>query len=155
MAKQIGPNFKVMCKQNLQFYQMDGKYYVRKKSSLTGRRVKSDKKFRLTMVYAGIMAQASKIASSIYRQIPKVEQNHKYFRILTGMAQRLIGKGVSAEEVYDQLYDHTFPPKPELMVIEQPKAYLNFAEEVLKHIFSVPVRKQEPGHCNATAILPP
>src|ERR1035437_4277598 len=156
MAKQLGPKFiKRQCSCNLQFYYMEGKYYVRKKSSLTGKRVKKDKKFRLTMLYAGILAQASKIASSVYRQIPKEERKHPYFRTLTGMAQKLLRKGVSAEEVYQQLYDQTFPPKPELMLVEQPKSQSNFAEEVLKHIFSVPVRKQEAGHCNATAILPP
>jgi hypothetical protein len=134
---------------------MEGKYYVRKKSSLTGKRVKKDKKFRLTMIYAGIMAQASKIASSVYRQIPKEERKHPYFRTLTGMAQKLLRKGVSAEEVYEQLYNRTFPPKPELIVIEQPKAHPNFAEEVLKHIFSVPDKKQEVERYIVNAILPP
>jgi hypothetical protein len=122
---------------------MEGKYYVRKKSSLTGKRVKKDKKFRLTMLYAGILAQASKIASSVYRQIPKEERKHPYFRTLTGMAQKLLRKGVLAEEVYEQLYQHTFPPKPVLKVVEQPTTQSNFAEEVLKRIFSVPGKEQE------------
>jgi hypothetical protein len=134
---------------------MEGKYYVRKKSSLTGKRVKKDKKFRLTMIYAGILAQAAKIASSVYRQIPKEERKHPYFRTLTGMAQKLIRKGVSAEEVYEQLYNQTFPPKPELTIIEQPKSQSNFAEEVLKHIFSVPEKEQEVERCLIIAILPP
>jgi hypothetical protein len=133
---------------------MEGKYYVRKKSSLTGKRVKKDKKFRLTMLYAGILAQASKIASSVYRQIPKEERKHPYFRTLTGMAQKLIRKGVSAEEVYQQLYDHTFPPKPELLVVEQPTIQANFAEEVLKRIFSVPVRQPQIESCWNTVIPP-
>ena len=144
MAKQLGPKFiKRQCICNLQFYYMEGKYYVRKKSSLTGKRVKKDKKFRLTMIYAGILAQASKIASSVYRQIPKEERKHPYFRTLTGMAQKMLRKGVSAEEVYEQLYQHTFPPKPELKVVEQPTTQSNFAEEVLKRIFSVPGKEQE------------
>jgi hypothetical protein len=82
---------------------MEGKYYVRKKSSLTGKRVMKDKKFRLTMLYAGILAQASKIASSVYRQIPKEERKHPYFRTLREMAQRLIRKG-TAEEVYEKFH---------------------------------------------------
>ena len=156
MAKQLGPKFiKRQCICNLQFYYMEGKYYVRKKSSLTGKRVKKDKKFRLTMIYAGILAQASKIASSVYRQIPKEERKHPYFRTLTGMAQKLLRKGVSAEEVYQQLYDHTFPSKPELRVVEQPKSQSNFAEEILKRIFSVPEKGQEVERCIVNAILPP
>ena len=144
MAKQLGPKFiKRQCICNLQFYYMEGKYYVRKKSSLTGKRVKKDKKFRLTMIYAGILAQASKIASSVYRQIPKEERKHPYFRTLTGMAQKLIKKGVSAEEVYEQLYLQTFPPEPEVTTIEQHTVPLSYADKVLNSIFSVPDSEKE------------
>jgi hypothetical protein len=134
---------------------MEGKYYVRKKSSLTGKRVKKDKKFRLTMIYAGILAQASRIASSVYRQIPKEEREHPYFRTLTGMAQKLLRKGISAEEVYQQLYDHTFPPKPELVEFEKSTTQPNFAEEVLKRIFSLPKKAPILERCMVTSILPP
>jgi hypothetical protein len=139
MAKQLGPKFiKRQCSCNLQFYYMEGKYYVRKKSSLTGKRVKKDKKFRLTMLYAGILAQASKIASSVYRQIPKEERKHPYFRTLTGMAQKLLRKGVSAEEIYEQLYDQTFPPVPVAILSEKEKPVdTSFADKLLSHIFSV------------------
>jgi hypothetical protein len=90
----------------------------------------------------------------VYRQIPKEERKHSHFRTLTGMAQSLIRKVVSAEEIYQQLYDHTFPPEPDLVVVEQPKTNTNFAEEVLKRIFSVPVRQPQIESCWNTVIPP-
>lgn len=138
MAKQIGPYFKVMCKQNLQFYKMDGKYYVRKKSSLTGKRVRTDKAFTLTMVHAGILATASPIAKAVYNQIPKETRQHSYFRSLVRTAIRLVKEGKTAEAIYQQLYIETFPPVSVASLSEkQTPVTTSFADEVLSLIFSV------------------
>src|ERR1019366_6875840 len=104
MAKQVGDIKIIGCIDNIQFYKMDGKYYARMKSSLTGKRVKQDKAFALTMVYASMLGMASKIASSVYRLIPKKTREHRYFRKLTGKANRLLKEGISVQEVYEQLY---------------------------------------------------
>src|SRR5712672_2303156 len=54
---------------NMTFYKWRDEYYVRSKSSLTGKRVKTDSHFRTTMVNASLLAEASKIASVGYRLI--------------------------------------------------------------------------------------
>jgi hypothetical protein len=117
MAKQLGILTITGCHDNLLFYAMEGIPYVRKKSSLSGKRVKKSKAFQLTMVYAGIMAQASKIASSVYRQIPKEKREVAFFRTLTGIAQKLIRKGISEEDVYEQLHIKAFPPSEPIVII--------------------------------------
>jgi hypothetical protein len=134
---------------------MDGKYYVRKKSSLSRRRVLKDKAFTLTMVHANIMAQASPIASAVYRQIPKPEKDFSYFRALVGMAQTMVKLGMNKEEIYEVLYNLTFPPKQELLVVAQPATQSNFAEEVLKRVFSVPEKEEKVEQNIGTGCLSP
>lgn len=99
MAKQIGPLFFTGCMGDLCFYKLDGQYYVRMKSSLSGKRVKKDPRFRLTMLYAGLMGQASKIASAVYRVLPDDKRQHALYRVLTGEALCLLKKGMPADAV--------------------------------------------------------
>lgn len=93
MAKQIGlfkltGNFGGIC-----FYRMDGIYYAREKSSLTGERVKHDAVFAETMRYAKRMSDASSIASAIYKQtVPKHERSRERFREVVGMVMRELRK---------------------------------------------------------------
>jgi hypothetical protein len=156
MAKQIGPYFKVMCKQNLQFYKMDGKFYVRKKSSLTGKRVRTDKAFTLTMVHAGILATASPIAKAVYNQIPKETRQHSYFRSLVRTAIRLIKEGKTKEVIYQQLYNETFPPAPVATLLEKETPVTpSFADEVLNYVFSVNIPKNPIERNIVMLALPP
>jgi len=92
MAKQIGPIRVTGTIQNLCFYKMDGKYYVRAKSSLDGKRVKRDPAFKRTMAYADLLARASKIAAAFYRKLPKEEKGLKIYRKLTGEVIRELKK---------------------------------------------------------------
>jgi hypothetical protein len=69
MARQAGPNFIVGTIDDLVFYKMNGKYYVRKKSSLSKKRVKKDPVFVNTRRNAAAFGEASKKASSFYRTI--------------------------------------------------------------------------------------
>ncbi len=52
------------------FYTMYGQQYVRSKSSLTRKRVKTDKAFRKTMENAGRLGKGAKIAAVIYQALP-------------------------------------------------------------------------------------
>ncbi len=99
MAKQKGPIYFTGSRGGLCFYELDGAYYVRRKSTLSGKRVKRDPKFALTMVYAGIMGRASKIAAAVYHMIPLEERVHTFYRILTGAAMTLLKQGVEADLV--------------------------------------------------------
>jgi hypothetical protein len=68
------------------FYRMYGRYYARKKSSLTGKRVKRDPAFARTMYYAGLLGKASMIASERYKRVvPKEERSRKKYHELVGV----------------------------------------------------------------------
>ena len=71
------------------FYKMDGKYYARTKSSLSGERVKSDPVFAETMRHAERMGIASKIASVLYKQlVPVSERSREKYREVVGMVMK-------------------------------------------------------------------
>lgn len=71
------------------FYQLNGVYYARQKSSLTGERVKRDPAFAETMRQATQMGNASRIASAIYRQtVPQEERSRERFREVVSMVKR-------------------------------------------------------------------
>ena len=105
MAKQMGPIFLECTWDDLTFYKMDGQYYVRKKSRLTREKVLTHPSFRMTMLYANMLACASKIASSIYSDLPINWRQFWMFRSFTGEALSLIDKGATPQEAYDYLWD--------------------------------------------------
>ena len=84
-------------------YTLRGKRFVRAKSSLTRKRVKTAKEFRLTMINARLMGKASKIASEIYRALPEKKKEHQYYRLLTGKAMKMLKAGLPDEEVKKRL----------------------------------------------------
>ena len=71
------------------FYCLDGEFYARAKSSLSGERVKTDPAFAETMRYAQRMGSASTIASEIYKMIvPQHERSRDRFREMVRMVMR-------------------------------------------------------------------
>ena len=99
MAKQIGPIKIRGTIGNICFYKTKDGYYARLKSSLTGKRVKKDPRFRRTMEFAGMLALASKLASRCYRGLPEEEREHSMYRVLTGMAMQMLKVGMEEEEI--------------------------------------------------------
>ena len=93
MAKQIGPYKITGTIQNICYYKMDGQYYARLKSSLDGKRVKTDPAFAETMRYAELLGRASKLVSTVYHRIPKEERSRELFKRLTGETMKELGKG--------------------------------------------------------------
>jgi len=83
---------------------MKGKYYVRSKSSLSGKRVKKDPAFRITMVNAGLLGQASKIGSFIYKSLPENFRQFWMYRAFTGEAMGMLKEGKSGEEAREILF---------------------------------------------------
>jgi hypothetical protein len=82
---------------------MNGKYLVRAKSSLSRRRVKRSPAFRRTMQYADWLAQASHMASRIYRVFEKQQRKVQVYRAMTGMAMNLLKTGMEAAAVQAKL----------------------------------------------------
>jgi hypothetical protein len=103
MAKQKGPRFITGTINGLTYYKLNGRYYVRKKSSLSRKRVKRSPAFRRTMEYAELLGQASKLASAVYRMLPRQKQQVERYRALIGQAMQLLKEGLDAAEVKARL----------------------------------------------------
>jgi hypothetical protein len=100
MAKFVGgpPPF-IGTRDNVTIYLMNGEYFIRSKSSLTGKRVKRDPAFARTMEYAGWLKKASVIASLVYRQIPENGRVYKQYRELVGKAMGLLKERLDVDAV--------------------------------------------------------
>jgi len=116
MPKQKGPDYYTGTRGDACFYKMDGQYYVRRKSTLSGKRVKRDKAFTLTRVYADLLGQASRLAAAVYRCLPREERKHAQYRAMTGEALRMLKEGVAAEEISARL-EQMYAVKEEIAVV--------------------------------------
>lgn len=103
MPKQKGPVYYTGTRGDACFYKMDGQYYVRRKSTLSGKRVKRDKAFTLTRVYADLLGQASRLAAAVYRCLPREERKHAQYRTMTGEALKMLKEGVAADVISARL----------------------------------------------------
>jgi len=109
MPKQKGPVYYTGTHGDACFYKMDGQYYVRKKSSLSGKQVKNAPSFELTRVYADLLAQASRLAAAVYRLLPKEQKKLTLYRAMTGEALRMLKQGVDAGVISTQLQAYCAP----------------------------------------------
>ncbi|SEN89805.1 hypothetical protein SAMN04488505_11477 [Chitinophaga rupis] len=119
MPKQKGPVFYTGTRGDACFYKMDGQYYVRRKSTLSGKRVKRDKAFTLTRVYADLLGQASRLAAAVYRCLPREERKHAQYRAMTGEALRMLKEGVVADIISARL-EQAYVVKEEAVVSVAP-----------------------------------
>jgi hypothetical protein len=104
MAKQIaGLCFLEGTIDDLTFYKMEGQYYVRVKSSLSSKRVKTSPEFKWTMIYARLLARASKIGSAIYKELPPGWRQFWMYRSFTGEAFTLLKENPYSDEEVKQL----------------------------------------------------
>ena len=92
---------------NLVFYVMEGKGYVRLKSSLTGRQFKRNKCFERSRQSAKRLAEASRIASRIYRNIPEKERSYVLFCLLKSKAIAMLKQGMGSNTAYAVLKKST------------------------------------------------
>jgi hypothetical protein len=104
MAQQCGPLFFECTWDDITFYKMEGKYYARKKSSLTRERVLNDPAFAKTRLSAMQLGIASKIASAIYSQLPIGWRQKWIYEEFTGEAKIMLQQEHSPQEVYDYLW---------------------------------------------------
>ena len=103
MAKQSGPVYITGTVAGICYYKLNGKFYARRASTLSRKRVKNAPAFALTRKYASLMAEASKLAAEVYRPIPRSKRKHALYRAMTGQAMALLKKGVDKAEVSKQL----------------------------------------------------
>src|SRR5215217_4238763 len=104
MAKQAGSLLFTGTIDNLTFYIMNGKGYVRQKSCLTGKRVKKDPQFENTRRNATWFGRGAQLASPVYWKLPLQKRNEEgVMGKLTVRASALIRKGLSEEAILKQL----------------------------------------------------
>ena len=99
MAKQVGDIILVGTIDDITFYEMDGKGYARKKTSLTGKRVKKDPRFKRTMESANRFGKGNQLASKVYRSLPRPRQVYALFKELKRIAILGIKEDMSEAEV--------------------------------------------------------
>jgi hypothetical protein len=95
---------------NLTFYVMEGRNFVRKKSSLTRRKVLYAAQFKRTRHYAGIMAKASKIGSLVYNALPEYWRQGWMYRSFTGEAYTMLKAGKPSAEIQQVLLQRYVAP---------------------------------------------
>ncbi|WP_162915398.1 hypothetical protein [Paraflavitalea soli] len=86
-------------------YKMYGAYFIRTKSSLTGKRVKRDKRFRRTMYNAGILALASEWITPVYNSLTEDWRCQDLYRKLVGLGVKLLHQGATGETVQQAAWD--------------------------------------------------
>jgi hypothetical protein len=103
MARLLLPPPFTGTRENICVYKWKEEYYVRAKSTLSSKRVKTAPEFKRSMENAALLAKASKIASEIYRS--RKEKNFHQYRLLTGQAIRRLKSGLEEEEVKRKLLE--------------------------------------------------
>jgi hypothetical protein len=83
---------------------MDGRTYIRAKSSLSRKRVLKSKEFEKTRQYAGSFALASQIGSVIYQALPADIKGRWLYRTITGEAASLLYEGKTEQEAREILW---------------------------------------------------
>jgi hypothetical protein len=106
---------------DLCFYQRNGKTFLREARALDRKLVLNDERFEKTMQFANKMGLASKIASEIYKDLPRELKARWIFRSITGHAASLLYKDMHPEEVKERLHAQ-FISNPQEEIKEAEKA---------------------------------
>jgi hypothetical protein len=146
MAKQAGPIFIEGTLDDLTFYKMQGEYYVRMKSRLTRKRVLESPRFARTRMHAGQLADASRIASQLYRSIPKEKKDRQIFRAFVGKAKVLLAQGKDKKVVLDILMNELFPQvkriAPKLIIKKKKEVRVYVSKSVKLRWYSISLAKK-------------
>lgn len=103
MSKQRGPVYFTGTVDGICYYKMNGKYYARRKSTLSRKRVRRDPAFARTRRNAELLGQASRVAAGIYRLLPRAQKKLDLYRAMTGQAMAMFKKGADEANVRDRL----------------------------------------------------
>lgn len=120
MAEVFAPFIVNRTIRNLTFYVMEGRNFVRKKSSLTRRKVLHSPRFERTRHYASLMGHASRIGSWVYNSLPDFWRQSWMYRSFTGEAFTMLKKGMEEREIKELLYNRYVREVVEKQVKEKP-----------------------------------
>jgi hypothetical protein len=99
MAKQTGPIFLQGTVGGLTFYKMEGRFYVRKASSLSARQWKGSPAFRDSRAAADRFGEAARLSSRVYQRVQKEARSRELYRYLKGWALLLLKEGRDRAQV--------------------------------------------------------
>lgn len=116
MAEVFAPFIICGTMHNLTFYCMEGRNFVRTKSSLTRKRVLRSAEFERTRYYAGLMTKASRIGSRVYKALPEYWRQGWMYRSFTGEALTLL----KARKKEDEILQILLRQYVEVVVNKQP-----------------------------------
>jgi hypothetical protein len=96
---------------NLTYYQMGGEDYVRKKSSLTRKDVKTKKCFEGSRRSSTRFGAGNIIASEVYQSLPATQKMYRLFPLLRTKAIALVKQGLARADVKIALQQLVNPPE--------------------------------------------
>ena len=106
MAKQAGDFFIEGTVDDYTFYRMCGEYYVRTKSSLTGKRFWKDTAFEGSRKSCSRFAEGNRLASRVYAMIEEDKRVYRLFCFLKRRSIQLLKNGWSLQEAEELLIDY-------------------------------------------------
>ncbi len=125
MAKQAGAIFIEGTIDDLCFYKMDGRYYVRMKSSLSSKKFWKDKAFEGSRKSCSRFAEGNQLASRLYRMVEEEKRVYSLFCFLKKKAIALLKEGKSLSEAEEVLFDYLiqfgFVKRKEVLKVEEIK----------------------------------
>jgi hypothetical protein len=136
MAKQSGPIPVVGTIGSLTYYKMMGEFYVRRKTSLDRKRIKRDPAFARFRAHGLVFGQASRIASELYRMLPKEERQHGRFGLLTVEVKKLLQQEYTAEQILQMAKQSVTVARKKITLTPPPKTLtpspvLSYADQVI------------------------
>src|SRR6478672_8626086 len=84
---------------DLTFYGVKGNYYVKNKSSINAKRIKTDPSFTKFRERSTQFSEATKIASSIYRSYPKGKKKLGVFQKICAKVYKHLLEGKTETEI--------------------------------------------------------
>lgn len=136
-------------------YRMYGQFFMRSKSSLTGKRVKKDKRFLRTMHNAGVMGLASKYVTPVYNNLSEDWRCQDLQRKLVGIGVKLLHQGETKEAVQEAVWQEVLRLgyRTEWPVWQLPPELVKWVEEEregIKYSESGVLRSESAGGCGTS-----
>ena len=128
MAKQTGPIKIEGTLGDLTFYKMNGEYYVKMKSVVNSKVLKTHDKYALNRMHRARFGRAAKLVKEVYRRFPKDMRVHGLFGRMVGVACRLLKANTSEEAIKMELLE-TFNPKQKELFPEKREVYTLITKE--------------------------
>ena len=88
---------------SISYYKMKGEYHVRQKSMVDAKMFWKDPRFANSRNSCKRFGEGNKLASAVYRSLPKQKQQYQLFCYLKSLAITFIRKGIATEEIIQLL----------------------------------------------------